>query len=108
MHKKYELSNLINTVKPLAICLQETFTISDKDKQELNDLFKNYLFYFNIREFVCRANPRGGLALMIHKDVPHTLLRLNTELESVVVDVKFRGKQISICSIYLAPNRNFT
>ena len=107
-NKRYELKELINTIKPLTICLQETYNISDKDMNEIKELFKNFTFYFKFRDRSGQHNPCGGVAIMIHKDVPHKIKVLNTNLESIALDIKFRNKEISLCSLYLAPNRNFS
>ena len=106
--KRFELINIIGIAKPLAICLQETYSITDKDMLEIKNLFKNFIFYFKCRERNGQHNPGGGVAIMIHKDVPHSHKLINTSLEAIVVDIKFRSKQISICSLYLSPSKNFT
>ena len=95
-------------ISPIAICLQETYSINDKDMLEIKDMFKNFHFYFKCRDRIGQHNPGGGVAIMINKEVPHTHRLINTELEAISVDIKFRSKLISICSLYLPPNRNFT
>ena len=89
IHKRYKLKDLINVIQPLIICLQEVFYISDMELQALNDLFKNYFIYFKNRPRANVANPRGGVAILVNKSVPHQVLNLVTNLEAIAVNFTY-------------------
>ena len=107
-HKRYDLLNIKSVIKPIAICLQEIFFLTTKELDELQSLFKEYLIYIKNRERPNRANPRGGVAIFIHKTVPHVPLQLQTTLEAIAINVKYRGQEISICSLYLPNSQAYT
>ena len=100
--KRFVLSHIKSVNKPFAICLQETFSLSNIELAEIQNLFNDYFIYFKTRNRVGRANPRGGVAILIHMSVPHRLIQLNTPLEAIAASIKYRGKEISVCSLYLA------
>ncbi|ORD93096.1 RTJK, partial [Enterospora canceri] len=45
-----------------------------------------------------------GVAVYIHKTLPHTEVTLDTTLEAVACRVKFNGTYLAICSLYLPSN----
>ena len=106
--RRFTLKHLVNIIQPVAICLKETFLINDKDLINLKTMFKDFNFYFHNRNRIGAANPRGGVAIMVHKDVPQKSLPLRSHLEAVAVDIIFKKKKVSICSLYLPPGVNFT
>ena len=106
--RKFTLKHIVTITQPVAIALQETFLVNDSDLSELKKLFREFNFYFHNRTRIGAANPRGGVAIMVHKDVPQKLLPLKSNLEAVAVDLVYRKRPISFCSLYLPPNVNFT
>ena len=107
-NKRYILKNLIAVTKPFIINLQESFYLNDKELNELNELFKDYIIYYKNRVRQGPANPRGGVAILVHRSVPHRLLHLNTELEALAINIVYQKKNVGICSLYLPPGVNFT
>ena len=99
--RRYTLKNIVNVAKPFAVVLQETFLANDSELAELKDLFLDFNFYFNNRPRISYANPRGGVAIMVLKDVPQTKVNLTTHLEAIAVNVIHRKKHFSIASLYL-------
>ena len=88
-----ELTLLVNELKPVAVCLQETF-LKDSDQFTLkyhSCLFKN-----------CSDNDKasGGVGVIVNNSVPHHLVKLDTTLQAVAVNISL-NKTITVCSIYL-------
>ena len=104
-NKKFILSHLISITKPLVLCIQECFFLSDETVRSLNAFFDDYFIYYKNRVRVGTANPGGGVAILVHKTVPHTLLPLNTALEAIAINVKHANKDVSICSLYVPQPR---
>ena len=101
LRENYEkLDNFLKMYRPEVVCLQETklnpnATIGRNRPIE----FKNYKIY--------RKDSIGnkwGVAILVHTDIPQSLLNINSSLEQVSVKIKFRNKDISVTSLYL-PNR---
>ena len=107
-HKRYDLLNIKSVIKPFAICLQEVFNLTPNQLDELQLLFSDYILYIKNRERIGRANPRGGVAIFIHKSVPHLTTPLQTTLEAIAINVKYRGQDISICSLYLPDSQAYS
>ena len=76
--RKFTLKHIVNISQPVAIALQETFLVNDKALNELKEMFPEFNFYFHNRTRVGAANPRGGVAIMVHKDVPQKILPLKS------------------------------
>ena len=95
-----KLDAFLKMYKPEVMCLQETklspnATIGNNRPIE----FKNYKIY--------RKDSPGdkwGVAILVHTDIPQSLLNINSNLEQISVKIKFRNKDISVTSLYL-PNR---
>ena len=48
----------------------------------------------------------GGAAIIVNKSLQHSLISLNTTLQSVAVSVLF-DRMITVCSLYLPPDLDF-
>ena len=79
-HKRFQLKHLISVTQPFVICLQETLNLSPNDLNTLNDIFKDFVIYFKHRIRPGVARPRGGVAILVHKSVPHCLLDIRSNL----------------------------
>ena len=91
-----ELTLLVNELKPVAVCLQETFL---KDSDQLT-LKYHSCFFKN-----CNDNDKasGGVGVIVNNSVPHHLVKLDTTLQAVAVNISL-NKTITVCSIYLPPS----
>ena len=47
--------------------------------------------------------PHGGCMIYIRRDIPHTPLVLQTQLQAVAIQVGLQ-RQYTVCSLYLPPN----
>ena len=92
-----------STVKPIAICLQETWLMNETNIQNIKEIFNKYNLYFKNRN-----TPNGGVGIMILKTIPQFATNLNTHLEAISYNIKYKSKLISICSLYLPPKKHFT
>ena len=90
-----ELTLLVNEQKPVAVCLQETF-LKDSDNLTL----KYHSCYFKNCNDKDKAS--GGVAVIVNNMIPHHLVKLETTLQAVAVNMSF-NKTIILCSIYLPP-----
>ena len=45
---------------------------------------------------------------MILKTIPQIAIHLNTHLEAIAYNIKYKSKMISICSLYFPPGKAFT
>ena len=108
MQKSFDLKHIINIIKPIGVCLQETFYITNENLVQLKRDFKDFDIYLLNRNRIGPANPRGGVGIMVHKSVPHQTLQLDTQLEAIAINITFHGKLISICSLYLPNPQVFT
>ena len=98
LRAKYEsLKILINENFPICISLQETM-IGQKRLCP-----KEYLFYHY--EQPADEGRHGGSAILLRRDVVHTQLPLQTNLQAVAVQV-FTKRKYTVCSIYLPPSNN--
>ena len=90
-----ELTLLINEQKPVAVCLHETF-LKDSDKFTLK--------YHSCYLKNCFDNDKasGGVAVIVSNSVPHHVLKFETTLQAVAVNISL-NKTITLCSIYLPP-----
>lgn len=91
-----ELLILTTLLSPKILCLQETFLKESDDIQ-----VKNYSSY-HYKQTNCQK-ASGGTSILIHSNVPHSKIDINTNLQAVAVKVTL-SKVISICSIYVPPN----
>ena len=91
-----------NSGSPACVCLQETL-LGDKKAYPPS---RYYIYQRN------QNNPNGnvlprGIALLINKKVPHTILNLNTTLEAQAVKL-FLNKTYTIVNIYISPQEHAT
>ena len=95
-----EILLLILQFSPAVLCLQETF-LKDSD----NITFKGYSLYNYINTNLDKAC--GGSSILVRNDLPHSVLNLNSPLQTVAVTVSLH-KQITFCSTYIPPNSNLS
>ena len=95
-----ELKVLIHDHNPGIICLQETKLGNHSFNPGLN-----YIIYNSVPPLNDRA--KGGAAIILKKSLQHSVLALNTNLQAVAIQCIF-DKQLTICSLYLPPDLNFT
>ena len=91
-----ELNVLVDKQKPVAVCLQETF-LKDSDGFTLK--------YHSCYSKNCSDSDRasGGVAIIVNNRVPHHLIKLETTLQAVAVNISL-NKTITLCSVYLPPS----
>ena len=95
MQAKYEpLKILIKDKYPICIALQETML----GQKVLCP--RDYLFYHS--EYDEERGYHGGSALLVRRDVPHTKLPIQTELQAVTVQI-YSKRKYTLCSIYIPP-----
>ena len=96
MKAKFEpLKILIKDKCPISIALQETM-LGQKILCP-----RDYLFYHS--EYEEERGYHGGSALLIRRDVPHTKISVQTELQAVAVQI-FSKRKYTLCSIYIPPS----
>ena len=98
--KTTELQCLISKYYPEVMALQET-------KLPPNEKFPIFLTKKYIIHQKNRTAYGGGVALMIHEDVSHSLINIATNLEAVAAIIYYHSQNIAICSIYLPPDDPF-
>ena len=81
--KYEELTLLVNELKPVALCLQETF-LKDADQFTL----KYHSCYFKN----CSDNDKasGGVAVIVNNSIPHHVVKLDTTLQAVAVNISLK------------------
>ena len=92
-----EVQLLINQIKPIALCLQETM---QNDNSNIN--------VGNYSHFSCNAKTSdgracGGVSILVLKSVPHTEVKIKTNLQAVAARITLQ-RTITLCSIYLPPS----
>ena len=95
-----ELKVLLRDHDPGILCLQET-----KLGDGMFNLGLNYSLYRSDPPAGDRA--KGGAAVAVHKRLQHSAIALNTNLQAVAVRVILE-KEITVCSIYLPPDFNYS
>lgn len=92
-----EILRLLTDFTPSVLCLQETLL-----KQSDNISIKNYTVF----NYIFNNNDRaaGGSSVVVSNRVPHSQVNLNTPLQAVAVRVTLH-KTITVCSVYLPPNK---
>lgn len=83
---------------PLAVCLQETH-LSSKH----TDFLPQYITYRKDRQNT--NQPSGGVAIILQRSTTAKEVKLRTELEAVAVRVIWLQRLITICSIYIPPDK---
>ena len=96
---KFEsLKILIHENLPICISLQETMMGHNKICP------REYILYHN--QLHADEGRHGGSALMLRRDITHSKIALQTNLQAVAIKVHLR-RTYTLCSIYLPPvNRN--
>ena len=94
----YEEVKEICQRKPAIICLQECM---------LGSYIPNFPrgYASDILSLNDDPLPGDGLVTLIRADVPYCKILLNTELQARAFRIKLK-KEITICNIYINPNRN--
>ena len=96
----YNLLSFLNTNHPDIVCLQETMLGPNSHLPYNRKIeFNNY----NIYRKDCSPG-KWGVAILVLKTIPQSLLPINSSLEQISVKVFFKGKDTSITSLYL-PNQ---
>ena len=88
--KIHYLQKLISDHNPIVIALQET----KLNNQNIH--LKNYKVYRKDRD-----SNGGGVLLAVHVIVPSLSININSHLEVVACQVHFKGKIMSVASIYI-------
>lgn len=99
-----ELKLLINDLKPLVICIQET---------HLNPLKKIPIKNFRkFRHDFCNSegNFCGGVSTLVHDSVYSEILPIVSNLQVIGVKIKtpLLSYYLTICNIYCPPHQNYT
>ena len=94
-----DLAILLQEHSSSAVCLQETNL-----KPNINISFKNYSI---INCFGPANNERAcwGFSILVKDGTPHQQIMLNTTLQAVAVNINCH-RPMTICSVYLPPNRS--
>ena len=95
------LNVLINSLSPEIFCLQET-KLKDTNFEYSGKLYKAY-HHINMNKKIAA----GGTSIFIKRRIPQSEIQLNTNLQTKAIRVTL-NKPITICSIYIAPDENFT
>ena len=82
------------------MCLQETKLVD----HHFNPGF-DYKFYASQPPVSDRA--KGGTTILVNQCLQHSLVNINTGLQAVAVRILF-NKFITVCSLYLPPDNNFS
>ena len=92
-----ELLLLITKYCPAIICPQETHL---KNTTTIN--MKNYYSYNYIKQYTDRPCDRSSI--IINKNIPHSEITLNTNMQAVAISATLH-KTITVCSVYIPPNK---
>ena len=94
-----DLAILLQEHSPSAVCLQETNL-----KPNTNISFKNYTM---VNCFGPANNERAcwGVSILVKDGTPHQHITLKTNLQAVAVNINCH-RPMTICSVYLPPNRS--
>lgn len=95
-----ELQSLTAVLNPLAYCIQETH-LSPNDPLTVKN-FKMFSVYGpNVQR------PSGGSAVLVKKDIIHSHIVLDTQIQAVAVRITLH-RVITLCSIYIPPSEVIT
>ena len=93
---KYEdLCELLNQENPAIVILQETML----NQQPLRPP-NSYSVYSDFHA----PTPGNGLATLIRRDIPHSILNIQTDLQASAFRIQL-SKQYTLCNIYLPPRK---
>ena len=91
----YNLRTLIHNTNPYCICLQEV-----KLSEDSTYCPRNFTIHVKRRQ---DDQPHGGVAILVRKELPSTVLHLNTNLQAVAIRLQI-DKLYTVFSLYLPPN----
>ena len=93
----YNLQTFISTFKPDIVCLQETQVGPDSTLRYRRPIeFRGY----NLYRKDCEPG-KWGVAILVKEDIPQSLLNIKSSLEQISVKVFYKGKTMSLTSLYL-------
>lgn len=92
-----ELNIMLSSFDPIGFSLQETFICNDAKCN-----FSNFNFFYK-SAIETNGIIHGGVALLVKKSVPHSVVNLNTDLQAVAARVTCH-RTITVCSLYLPPS----
>ena len=102
--KREDLELLINTYKPIVICLQETLLSSQIEKYQKEGKtlpsfvnFTNYHSYFK-----CIESGRNGIAIYVRNGTFHSPIKLKTRLQALAVRVTYQDKEFIVGNHYIS------
>ena len=99
-YSKYEQVELLQQkYNPKIVCLQETYHTANKPVG-----MRNYAAY-NTPPPQQPARAKGCAAILISKNVPHTHIAINTNLQALAVRATLH-RVVTICNLYLPPSQN--
>lgn len=94
-----EIQMLKTNIDPEIICLQETHLKTNQTTKLTG--------YEVIRKDRDHNHASGGVGILIKDDRYWTQINLNTDLEAVAIELQNTAK-ITICNIYIPPNRPYS
>lgn len=99
-----ELKLLIDDIKPIIICLQETLLNPIKKIPIKN--FKKYRYDFSNNN----GNICGGVSTLVHNSVHSEIFPIDSNLQVIGVKIKtpLLPYSLTICNIYCPPAQNYT
>jgi ribonuclease HI len=92
-----EIQILIQNFQPLVFSLQETLI---SHNNTIN--FRQYTHFLK-NPIPNDTRPSGGVSLLIRKNIPHSQIKLNTNIQAVAATISLY-RTITVCSIYLPPH----
>ena len=84
------------------ICLQETHFI-EHDKYSFN--LPRFSLY---NAYSPQGDRRGGVSIYVANVLPHMEINLQSPLQAVACLVRLQNRRVTLCSLYLPPNDNFS
>ena len=93
---KCNLELLVENHKPTIIALQETYL-----DNEINFNMTNYSI-----ERKDRNTRGGGVLIAIDKRYPYNIIKIESELEVIGINIILKGNNFSIVNIYIPPDHN--
>ena len=90
-----EVSLLLTSHNPAAMCLQETFL---KDTDTVS--FKRHSIYNTVYTGGDKAS--GGVSVIVNNSIPHKHIALQTDMQAVAVSLTMH-RIITLCSVYIPP-----
>ena len=101
-NKKEELQILVKDLMPIAILVQET-----KLKENQNFHLKNYNFEHQFQPINEEEKAKGRVGICIRKEIPYVPINLISEFQTIAIQLSLH-KKITICSIYIPPEKDFS